>query len=585
MQGAGWALGGPFTPADVLAGLPITSPAHVPGYTLLLNQWGGIVGHHIAMARVLSIFAGLLALALTARLARDFVAPIAGFYALAFMAGNAFFNYYYAYARMYTLFVCLGALLLWLYLRIIDQKRAAKPADYLALGATCYTLANIHIFSAVLFLAIAIFHVLVTPKNKRWLKVCAVVLIAFLLFSPYIPILVSRGIPHGLTQFGPGSESFISLLYAWVLLASNGNLALSFLSVGGLLLMPFGRAGNPRYIAILCALFALVLAAVPLIWDTLAAGFMRATLAGLPLVVICVSAGLTVLHRIKWSLGLLALLGAIISGIVLNQNMDWERFNTGGQQRYQYVAWHAVSRAAANDPIAAPIILFRTRPHLLNNSYLNGYSQTDWYFTNRDLDIITPRIFVQLENHLRLTALIEPAQRLAYKDSLIKPDEENAVLDLFIASGYRLCEDATPARDTVSMLFLWDTLDCQPPALVASHDNEAISLDYFGARLDETALSFIDRWTSKPPFDSAELRISYQIINEDWDRKAQVDLDMVHEGELRRFSIDVSQVPPGLYRLMAIVYSRTSGHRFQWKDNPGYVPEMLELDSITIRES
>ena len=581
MHGAGWLLDAPYSPQDVLSSLIEISPEHTPGYTLLLNQWGGFVGHHIAMARVLSIFAGLLSLALTYRLARVFVAPIAGFYALAFMAGNAFFNYYYAYARMYSLFVCLGALLLWLYLRIIDQKRATKPGDYLALGATCYALANIHVFSAVLFLAIAVFHVAVIPKDKRWLKICAAVLIAFLLFSPWIPILVSHGIPRGLATF-PGSESFTSLLYAWLLLAGNGSLALLLLSVGGLLLMPFDRAANLRFLAILCGIFALALAAVPLIWGALTAGFVRLTLAGLPLVVICVSAGLTVLHRIKWTLGLIALLCSILAGIVLNQNLDWSRYNTGGALRYQFVAWHAVSRVAVPDRFRAPIVFFPIKPSLLNSRVLIGYSQSEWYFTRHGIEIIMPLNFAQLENHLRLSALIEPAQRLAYKDSLINADERNKVIDLFVASGYRICENETPAFDTILMLFVWDMLDCQPPELVASFQNQALEYDYFGARLDDTALRFTDRWNARAAFDSSDHRMSYQLINEDLANEAQLDLEMVHEGELRHFSIDVSQVQPGNYRLMLILYHKTTGDRFVWEGNPGDVPEMLELGSITI---
>ena len=582
MHGAGWLLNSPYSPEDVLSSLIEISPGHTPGYTLLLNQWGIFVGHDLASARVLAIFGGLLSLALTYRLARDFLAPIAGIYALALMAGNAFFNYYYAYARMYTLFVCLAALVLWLYLRIIDQKRAVKPGDYLTLSAACYALANIHIFSGVLFVSIATFHVAVSPRDKRWLKICAAVLIAFLLFSPWLPILVSRGIPRGLATWDSGSETFTSLLYAWLLLASNGSIALLFLSVGGLLCMPLDRVSTLRYLALLSCIFALALAAYPLIWDALTAGMMRLTLAGLPLVIISVSAGLTVLHRIKRTLGFIALLCSILAGISLQQNLDWSRYNTGGYLRYQFVAWQAVSRVAAHDQFRAPIVFFRTKLDLLNSDILIGYSQIDWYFSRHGIDITLPRNFVQLENHLRLSALIQPAQRLVFKDSIVDDDEREKAIDLFAEAGYRICEIETPARDTISILFVWNMLDCRPPQLIASLQNQSLEYDYFGARLDNTALRFIDRWNAGAIFDSSEYRLSYQLISQDWTNEAQVDLDMVHEGELRHFSIDVSQVPPGQYRLILILYNKITGDRFVWEDNPGYVPEMLELSPITI---
>ena len=71
--------------------------------------------------------------------------------------------------------------------------------------------------------------------------------------------------------------------------------------------------------------------------------------------------------------------------------------------------------------------------------------------------------------------------------------------------------------------------------------------------LDEQKLYFIDRWASHN------------------------DFAVEHEDKLRQFSVNVSDVPPGNYRLMAILYNAQTGERVPWIDNPGYVPEMLNL--------
>ena len=71
--------------------------------------------------------------------------------------------------------------------------------------------------------------------------------------------------------------------------------------------------------------------------------------------------------------------------------------------------------------------------------------------------------------------------------------------------------------------------------------------------------------------------MSHQLINDDWEMVAQLDVPLVHEDKLRQFSVYVSDVPPGNYRLMAILYNAQTGERVPWIDNPGYVPEMLNL--------
>ena len=181
---------GPYSPIDVMQSLQQYSPNHTPGYFILLSIWGNLIGYDLALGRALTIFSGLLSLAMTYRLARDFVAPVAGLFALIIVASNAFYNFYYSHVRMYPLLVFASGIALWLYLRIIYQQKQIKKTDYAALGAAVFALINTHAFSASFLLMLGIYHLLIAPKNRRWLWVSLAVAAAVLLFSPWIPTLI-----------------------------------------------------------------------------------------------------------------------------------------------------------------------------------------------------------------------------------------------------------------------------------------------------------------------------------------------------------------------------------------------------------
>ena len=72
MFNVGWIINGP-TCTDRGASIPRRNSAnHTPLYFLLLNLWGHLVGNAVAMGRTLTIFTGLLSLAITYRLAARF---------------------------------------------------------------------------------------------------------------------------------------------------------------------------------------------------------------------------------------------------------------------------------------------------------------------------------------------------------------------------------------------------------------------------------------------------------------------------------------------------------------------------------
>ena len=236
MNDAGLVSAGPFSPIDTLESVARNSPNHAPLYFILLNLWSHLVGGEIANLRVLTLFTGLLSLAMIYRLARDFVAPLAGLLALVVAISNALYNFYYANARMYPLLVLTGAITLWLYLRLAQSERKATRGDYLALAAASYALANTHVFSALLFVALGVYHLLHAPKDGRWLRIALAVGAGLLLFSPWLSVLLTQGLERTYAAWRAESDSLGEFLGGLHAVGFNGSAALSLLTVGGLAL-------------------------------------------------------------------------------------------------------------------------------------------------------------------------------------------------------------------------------------------------------------------------------------------------------------------------------------------------------------
>ena len=121
---------------------------------------------------------------------------------------------------------------------------------------------------------------------------------------------------------------------------------------------------------------------------------------------------------------------------------------------------------------------------------------------------------------------------------------------------------------------------------MATQATEIAAQEFYGHFVDVAAgkVSFADKWSARRDSNGKTNLLSIQVISDDWRNEAQVDLPMVHEGELRQFSIDISGVPPGSFRLMAILYDRRTGEQLPWIDHAGPVPSMRELTRINIPE-
>ena len=151
--------------------------------------------------------------------------------------------------------------------------------------------------------------------------------------------------------------------------------------------------------------------------------------------------------------------------------------------------------------------------------------------------------------------------------------------------GYEACQRASLPVTTEMVRYGWVSLDCSPVTLAVSNQVEAISYEFYGAKLsaDESRLYFASKWTSRSQTSLDHLKISHQLISEDWENVAQLDRPLAPVDEMSQFAIDVSAVPPGRYRLAAIVYDRDTVQKLDWQEDSGSTPPtMLFLREVEI---
>ena len=212
------------------------------------------------------------------------------------------------------------------------------------------------------------------------------------------------------------------------------------------------------------------------------------------------------------------------------------------------------------------------------------YPQNEHYFARYGTGVEPAADQLAFEKFVRQRAVAEPSLWVMYREFLVDTAEASELEAIMEAANYAACDVQELGVDTVLTLYTWGTLACQPAQLLATSDSELLTYEFYGSIVerDENRLLFVDRWQARADFPHDNFALSIQLLSEDWSNEAQVDLPLAHEGELRQFSIDLSKVPTGNYRMMAILYDKHTGEKSSWLAKPGPVPSLLTLAEIEL---
>jgi 4-amino-4-deoxy-L-arabinose transferase-like glycosyltransferase len=298
VRDAGGPLFGPLSPLGVWRRVAEGNPWHAPGYFLSLNVWTRLSGWETGAARALSLFYGLLAVAMTYRLGRDTVSSRAGVIAALVLATSMAFVHYESKLRMYTLIALVTVAFVWLYLRIITMSRPPTRAWWVAL-ALLTTIALYTHYLAILSLgAVGLYHVLFVAKNKRWLQVVLVVVLGALPFLLWVPALTTGvGLVGEDGELHAISLSAPDLVWRMVSLFANTAPLLFVLALIPGLLRP--RREIYRVLLITLLLLGILLVANEL-FQIISHRRLRYLLGLWPLLSLLVGAGIDALGRRHW---------------------------------------------------------------------------------------------------------------------------------------------------------------------------------------------------------------------------------------------------------------------------------------------
>jgi len=576
-----WTVDAPISPGSVLRSLQVNSPNHMPLYYVLLNVWGHLFGADIALGRLLSVFASLLGLALVYRLARDFVAPIAGIFGMIILASNTVYNHYVWYLRMYPFLVLASGTVLWLYLRLVSRPASPSLFSCLLLAIASGMLLSLHTSGGLLFLAVAACHILHARKNRGWLAVTAAGAAGIVLALPWL-INVSAALARGTTPTArPETIVLWKPLIAWHDVLLNGSGLLLLICLAGLLLSLAQKSAQAPMRFVL--LGYCVLASLP---GYVLAGISdqgRFILVGLMPAALFAAACLYVLHRRKRPLGLLCI-AWVVAGLLFQQSQAYEKYMTNRMTFTDLIPWHAISRVAAQARALYPIVVYGTHQHRLYLDSRFGGSQHEHYFARQELDYTAYGDLAGIQRRIRQNALSEQALWLVFRTSKTDAGTAASLRSILHETNYAPCGSRTLVSDSQMILFQWAALDCQASALEAVYQTDLINYEFFGSKLhaSEPRLMFLYRWSARAEFEAQDYNLSHQLFRPDWEKVAQLDLPLAHEGALRQYALDFSQEDAGDVRLVAILYDSQTMEKQDWKADSGMMPHMQGLASVTI---
>ncbi len=585
MMEAGLVGGAGASPPDVPAtdGGPLDP--YSPLQVILLTLWGRLAGPEIAILRLLSVFTGLLSLAMIYRLARDFVAPVAGLLALVVLVSNALYNFYYADAGMYTLLMLAGTVTLWLYLRLCQRETPAKRSDYLALAAACAALVSSHVFGVLPLVALGAYHLLHMRKDGRWLRISLAVGAGLLLGSPWLSLQVAPGISQTNAIMLAESRDLGQALGTFFEVGFNDSAILLLTVVAGLILG--GRQQVfPVARPILIALYFLVcFCLVALLRESAGIDTLRFTFGGWSPFILVIAGGLFGLCCWRRWLAIVVMLW-IAAGASYQETADWGALIVERETAFTQPAWHIVSRMARQIQPSAPILTYLVDPARLRDLAYSNYPRSRYYFADQDLELVAAEDFDTFRNYVFQHNHAEPFVKVLYQQSTLDAIRNEGPDSLLLWANYLLCERQVIGVDTVLTLYAWRALGCHERPALAAAETDLIRYEFYGAAVEmgESQVLFVHRWTALDSIRPERYNLSHQLISADWERAAQLDPPLAEEGSLRQFSIDISEAAAGQYRLMVILYDNQTNERFDWVGNPSEPSYLLTLVEVEIPE-
>ena len=449
---SGGAYYGPLSPIDLTIRVASYS-VWPPAYNFTLAGWSALVGWSPVAGRVLSWLCGLLSIAVVYRLAR-LLMPRDRTYALivALLLGtSAFYLYYFAELRGYTLHVLLGCSAALLYWRLL--ARSSGRAVRIAFAASLTLLLYSHPVGQLWFAALAGYHLLFERRSRPLEADLFLFFLAGVLYLPWIAVMLARVAreiesPRGLDPL---------LMLSTVASAYTNWLTLPIAALCALTL----RRLRHRPIRFLwwwligvLALALLVDALVPFLFH------VRLLIAVLPALLLIAAAGLAELRRYRWLQ--IAVCGVWLAlGVYLAFTPSFMSDLPGAWATVSWSGFDAALTTLNQQASPQDAILFRLtdapEEHWQNPSLQYYLHDSPLHFSL--LSIVDEQMDAPFETRLR--AFLDDAPRIwVAAVPTIAPDAETDALAAVLSERYLLCPNLIDLPDMQLDLYVRDRATC-----------------------------------------------------------------------------------------------------------------------------
>lgn len=183
--------GSGYTLSQTWDSLMTYSGEHPPLYYFSANLWSDVFSDDYRILRILSIFWGILALAMIYRLSADFASPQAGIWAILILATFTFYHHYLHEIREYSALLFWSTTAWWLYMRGVTKPHTVTNLYLVILAITTASAMYTHPTSFPLFIGMGIYHLLFVPKSKQWWQIAGAIVVGGITFSLWLPGLLS----------------------------------------------------------------------------------------------------------------------------------------------------------------------------------------------------------------------------------------------------------------------------------------------------------------------------------------------------------------------------------------------------------
>jgi len=306
----------PYPPAsliDMLSKLGVTK--WPPAYNFILLTWGNLVGWSEFATRTLSLFLGVLSVAMMYRLGKSLEGQRLGVIGACLLATSVFFLHYAHEIRGYIQYTFLTVAFLYLYWHY-SQQLYVRGRDRLLFIVTGAILIYTHYVALYVVFGVGLYHLILAPRKNHWGKRLHWLILIGIAYLPWIWIAVLNALGETTTTRGLEAQIILETVF---FAFSNGLWLIPLLSIGYAII--FVRDRKVVFLLFVASIFLIAALITNQLTDFLF--HIRHIIGFLPFVILITALSISHLikntNRLLWGLVIVWM----IIGVWLNQDLKF----------------------------------------------------------------------------------------------------------------------------------------------------------------------------------------------------------------------------------------------------------------------